>query len=590
MKSNRWLITICACLIAVSIAAAGFSQETPEPSDKSETEGATPAIPSPVIEPVEATPLPPQAERKAVAPSAEGQPTSPGRVTFDFKEADLRNILRIFSVRYGINVVAGPDVKGKVTIRLVDVPWESALRLILETNNYAYVKKDNIYRILSRDQLEKEPLETQVFPLSYATANDVVGSVVHLLTPERGQVKADMRSNALVVTDIPSKLNTIEEIIKRLDKRTPQVLIEARVLELTEDFGENIGIDWVTLKGFNITFGPPQDEGLFEIKRERVKTRTDSTDRTYTDEDTLTRTDKRDITDRRGPDGTTTTTTISTVPGTSSGTTITTTSGTSRTDTMTSEDERLFIDGYEAVGLDRKSDSVTTTDIRQAVLTPDDFQLTLSFLQEQTDANVISHPKLVTADNKESVIKVAKEWPIPNFQFNDDTGQWEISDFEWRDIGIILTVTPQVNEDDFITMKVVPEISDIFGTTRFGGAVGAELPIIYTRKAKTEVLVKNGDTLAIGGLMLESEKDTVSRMPVLGQIPILGKYIFGQTGSEIDKSNIIIFITANVVTLDNKDSLWVAQREDQIRQMNLPKTKWWEPKKLRYGLGAKAGY
>jgi len=562
--------------------------------------------------PVQTTPVggagPPPAAPTAAAgveptpgKPAEGQvsgdklPSAPGRVTFDFKDADIGNILRIFSTRYGINIVAGPEVKGKVTIRLVDVPWETALKLILESNNYSYVKQNNVVRVISRDQLDKEPLETQVFPLSYARATEVINSITHLLTPARGQVKPDDRSNTLVVTDTPGKLTQIEAIITRLDRRTPQVLIESRILELKDDFDENIGINWVSLKGYNITFGPPANEGIFSIKREQVKTKNDTSTETAS---TIDKTRKENLsgigtvgTDTgfgTGADsGTEVTTTIDTTGTTPSGTTIIKRIPKSTDiDIAGSIGQKQFL----AEDINQRGNNVTTTDLRQAVLTPDNFQLTLNFLQEQTDANLISHPKLVTADNKESNIKVTEQWPIPKFSLNSQTGQYDITDFEYKDIGIILKVKPHVNEDDFINMSVTPEVSDIIGKVTFGGAIGAELPLIQTRTATTDVVIRNGQTLAIGGLMREDETDNISKVPLFGEIPIIGPYIFTNSSKVIFNRNLLIFITANVVTEENKDSLWLGQREDQAKRLNLPRTKWWEPKKLRHGLGSKPGY
>ncbi|MDD5556256.1 MAG: secretin and TonB N-terminal domain-containing protein [bacterium] len=532
---------------------------------------------------------------------AERPPTEPGRVTFDFKDADLVNILRIFSVRYGVNIVAGPEVKGKVTIRLTDVPWETALKLILEANNFSYVKTENVIRVLARDQMDKEPLETRVFPLSYSKATEISNSIAHLLTPTRGQVKPDDRSNTVVVTDTPAKLGEIAGIIDRLDRRTAQVLIEARILELRDDFDENIGIDWVALKGYNVRIGPPEGEGFFSVVREDTRTREDATESTARQLD-FSRRERQAGTGVFGADdtfggtasteytGTTTTTTsIVDTTGQPSGTRIETVSTTPQRRSADLSG-RILEDFYRAEGLDARGSSVTTTELMQAVLTPDNFQLTLNFLQEQTDANLISHPKIVTADNIQAVVKVADQWPIPQFQFNNDTGTWEIQNFEYKDIGIVLRVKPHVNEDDFIGMTVTPEVSNIITFTTFGGAVGAQLPVISTRTAQTDVLVRNGQTLAIGGLIREDESTIVNKLPLFGEIPGLGPYLFSSSSKAIRKSNVLIFITANVVTEDNRDSLWVSQREERDRRLNLPRSKWWEPKRLRYGLGSEAGY
>ena len=627
MRADKWTRVIALCLIVTFPVATGLGQESPEAPGESEEvvqaatpvplpeaeqatpppseppreePAATPAVekpeaPAEAEEAVLPEPLPPEEEEAPAALAAEEQPTAPGHVTFDFKDADITNILRIFSKRYGVNIVAGPDVKGTVTIRLVDVPWETALRLILQVNNFTYVKEENVIRIISREQAEKEPLQTKVYPLSYATAGEVVNSITQLLTANRGQIKADTRSNTLVVTDVPAILDQIGRIIERLDKRTPQVLIEARILELTDDFDENIGINWIALKGYNVSFGPPEGKGFFEIQREKVKTKDDTTEATAIDRD-IYRRERQSGVGKFGTDdtfgsteemGTTVQTIISTVEGEKPGTTIIT-----KTPQHIEQDisGRIFEDYYKEESIDKRGAQVTTTELTQAVLTPDNFQLTLNFLQEQSDANLISHPKLVTANNKESVMKVATEWPIPEFQFNDDTGQWEVSGFDWKDIGVILTVTPHVNEDDYINIKVSPVVSTILGTTTFSGATGAEIPIISTRTAETEVLVKNGDTLAIGGLMRENEISLVNKVPLFGDIPLVGPYLFSFSRKEIEKSNILIFVTASIIDEENKDALWISQRQDQQRRLNIPGTKWWEPKKFRYGLGSEAGY
>ena len=149
-------------------------------------------------------------------------------------------------------------------------------------------------------------------------------------------------------------------------------------------------------------------------------------------------------------------------------------------------------------------------------------------------------------------MKVADQWPIPNFQFNNDTGQWEISNFVYKDIGIVLKVKPHVNEDEYINMRVVPEVSDILSFTTFGGATNAQLPVISTRTAETDVLIRNGQTLAIGGLMREDESAAVTKLPLLGEIPYVGPYLFSNSTKRIRNSNILIFVTANVVT-EEKD-------------------------------------
>ena len=171
--------------------------------------------------------------------------TSPGNVTVDFKDADIQTVLRILAFKSGVNIVAGKDVTGNVTIRLVDVPWEKALDVILKTYGYAYNRQDNIIRVATLENLKKEEMSTEVFTLNYSRAADVEKSIKEMLS-ERGKVRSDARSNMLVVTDMPSSLQNIRNIIARLDAATPQVLIQAKVMELTMGDSDKLGIDWNT--------------------------------------------------------------------------------------------------------------------------------------------------------------------------------------------------------------------------------------------------------------------------------------------------------------------------------------------------------
>ena len=167
---------------------------------------------------------------------SEGKETAPGNVTIDFKDADISNVLRILSYKSGVNIVAGKDVQGTVTIRLVDVPWEKALDVVLKTYGFAYEREANIIRVTTLENLGQEPLKTEVFNISYAKAEDVADSIKEIIS-ERGSVRSDKRSNTVIVTDIPTNLYKIQQVIEKLDEATPQVYIEARIIETVLDDG-----------------------------------------------------------------------------------------------------------------------------------------------------------------------------------------------------------------------------------------------------------------------------------------------------------------------------------------------------------------
>ena len=169
--------------------------------------------------------------------------TAPGNVTIDFKDADIHNVLRILSYKSEVNIVAGKEVEGTVTVRLVDVPWERALDVVLKTYGFAYEREGNIIRVTTVENLGQEPLKTEVFNISYAKAEDVADSIKEIIS-ERGSVRSDKRSNTVIVTDIPTNLYKIQQVIEKLDEATPQVYIEARLIETVLDDDEKLGIDW----------------------------------------------------------------------------------------------------------------------------------------------------------------------------------------------------------------------------------------------------------------------------------------------------------------------------------------------------------
>jgi type II secretory pathway component GspD/PulD (secretin) len=183
-----------------------------------------------------------------------------------------------------------------------------------------------------------------------------------------------------------------------------------------------------------------------------------------------------------------------------------------------------------------------------ATLSPDNARLALSALAEDKDAKLVANPRISTVDHKEASIKVAKQWPIPQWTFNSDTGTWEVQGFDYKDIGIILKVTPHINQDNFITLDVDPEVSDSKDTVTFGGGGGgtAQIPIVDTRTASTRVIVTSGETLVIGGLVRTDEVTTKSGVPVLKDIPLLGN-IFRHTSKQKISLDLLIFITPTVV-------------------------------------------
>ena len=187
-----------------------------------------------------------------------------------------------------------------------------------------------------------------------------------------------------------------------------------------------------------------------------------------------------------------------------------------------------------------------TNRMASAVFSASDFNIIISALKTQNDTKLVSNPTIVTLNNTEAQINIGKEYPIPNYTYNQERGTYEVSGFNYRPIGIILKVTPQVNARGFIKLTIEPEVSSSTESANFGTA---SIPIVTTRKTKTQVSLKDGYTMGIGGLIENSVTTGQTKVPVLGSVPLLGR-LFRSDSKNDQMRNLIIFITAKTVPAD----------------------------------------
>lgn len=487
--------------------------------------------------------------------------TDTGNVTIDFVDADVKDVLRAFSYKTGVNVVAGDEIKGSVTIRLVNVPWEQALQLILEAKSYAYVKEANVVKVLTQEAMQNEPIEIEVLRLKYAKAGDVAPTVEHVLKDrERGSVQFDERSNSLIVSDVRSNIPKIQDIVGILDAQTPQVYIETKIVETSNQSMKDLGINWTSLSAYTI--------GASNLQRDYREVRSDANlkaqggvDVGLTSRgDSYLRTSgdlaSRSFGSNTAYDGTNTVMSSSRARGTSADESRSYSS--SRTSANTTVNGNLRGTGITDIEFDAEKGTLTmesvvdklVTEARTAVLSASDFAIVLSALQRDTDVKLVSNPNIVVSDNQEAEITIGEEYPIPRYQFNEDTATLEVSGFDYKNIGIILRVTPHINPDGYVTLDVAPEVSSRGASVPFGGSVGTEIPIINSRKARTRVLIKDGYTLSIGGLVTEDENNVYTKVPLLGDIPWAGRLFRHESLKKVQK-NIIIFLTTNLISPDS---------------------------------------
>jgi len=542
-------------------------------------------------------------------------------LSVDFPDEDVRNILRNVADLFELNLVVPDTLQGRTSIKLRDVSWRQIFQVVLAPVGFTYVEDGNIIKVVSNDSLAMEPVATEVFILNYARAGDIMPTLSSLVDPAvGGKIVVDDRSNALVITERPSKMNRIRPIIESLDKATAQVMIETKFVEVTNSDIKNIGVNWASLSGLQLGVGNLRQNfdrsrrQTFSNGRDTSNGVTNGTDNKTvntnttingtssnttngTINDTTTTRDfpttgngtktvntgaiTTSVTTTNTPPGTSGTLTIGNAPTTQTnssstansnsfgGTTSLTNSGTIGSTSIGSTITNGITDNTSSAINDLISLANTsgTARVASAVFSASDFNLIISALKQQNDTKLVSNPTIVTLNNSEAQINIGQEFPIPNYTYNQERGTFEVSGFDYRPIGILLKVTPQVNSRGFIRLTIEPEVSSQSGTTSFGGAGGANIPIISTRKTKTQVSLKDGYTMGIGGLIENVTSNGSTKVPVLGSIPLLGR-LFRSDSKNVTQRNLIIFITARTVSADGAAIEEVFDSR-AVRQLNL---------------------
>jgi type IV pilus assembly protein PilQ len=523
----------------------------------------------------EAAATPPAAEAASAAPGIVAPATrnrdAAGRDTLsvDFPDEDIRNILRNVADLFELNIIMPDTLQGKTTIKLRDVTWRQIFQSVLQPVNFTYIEEGNIIKIVSAESLLQEPLSTEVFLINYAKAGDILPTITSLVdSAAGGKIVVDARSNSLVITERPTRMNRIRPIVEQLDRATDQVMIESKFVEVSDTDVKNIGVNWSSLAGYQLGVGGIQNEylrGRESLARANTSTNNGTSQRS-TNEVRTTAGTGRDTTQRNGS------TTASTVTATGGTTTTTSTTGTTGDlSSATTQNNGTVNTGTTLSGLTNTFDNLNsllntggTSRALSAVFSAADFNVVLSALQSLQKTKVVSNPTIVTLNNTQAVINVGQERPIPNYTYNTERGVYEVSGFTYRPIGVILKVTPQVNSRGFIKLTVEPEVSQSNRDANFNGAA---IPIVESRKANTTVSLRDGFTMGIGGLLQSQSNNGTNKVPVLGSIPVVGR-LFKSESRNSDSTNLIISITAKTISAEGASVEQVFDSE-RVRGLDL---------------------
>jgi len=542
MRTRLFILIVATAIIA---GTARAQSKAPKPS--APPVDSTPAPAAVVAEPV-ANPDVTVKEAAAGPSTAKGKDT----LSVDLPDEEIRNIQRNVAELFDLNLVIPDTLQGKTSVKLHDVTWRQIFQVVLTPVGYTFIEDGNIIKVVSNESLTQEPVSTEIFVINYAKATEIMPTLISLVdAASGGKIVVDPRTNSLVITERPSRMKRIRPVIDQLDHPTDQVMIESKFVEISNNDIKNIGVNWSSLSGYNVT-ATPGSTGLYTYSN------------TYGSGTTS------NITNSGGTTGSTTTnpgsTTLSNVSTITTGTAPTTTSsiGTTAGNTVSNA-----VNTATNV-LSGVSGQSASQNILSAVFSADQFKLVLSALQQLNNSKIVSNPTIVTLNNTEATINVGQQYPIPSYTFNQQTGTFEVNGFNYKDIGIILKVTPQVNARGFIKLTLAPEVSQNQGTTTFGGASGASIPIIGTRKAVTQVSLKDGYTMGIGGLISTNFNKSTNKIPILGSIPVIG-YLFKSDADNNVVDNLVIFITAKTISAEGAPVEQIFNSEE-LRQFNLKRT------------------
>lgn len=505
-------------------------------------------------------------------------------ITISLDSAPLVDVVRMFSSISGVNIVAGTNLQGVVTVSMHDVPWEPALSAILDSVNLVLVEKDGgIFSIISKSALAEEPMAMETIFLDYTSASNVVLVVEEMLISTNGSVSAFPAANAIVVQETATRLTAIQSMIRRIDKPRPQVYIEAKFIELNDSAIENLGINWQVLRGYNVAVTPnisytreDASKGTFEDQLEYSRRQTLDQRETYTDSSKDTR--NTTLFDAEGSLDTT----AGTIPSDSvdagvfqssltgrnalpslireedeSGN-ITITTALDVTDPVQqletvknnveeTQDVDATVDSFSSI--QTMMDEQTVNKLMSAVLTADELAFTLSALKETDGVEIVSNPKIIVSNGKTATIHVGRNEPnvtaVPQGDMGDRFAVGLNETNPYIEIGVKLEVTPTVNTEEYITLNIVPELSRKLGDLEVG-SIGVSYPITSIRKIETEFQLKSGRTVAIGGLTETSENESINKVPVLGDIPVIGKHLFQHKSISKVQDEIVIFVTVGL--------------------------------------------
>jgi len=442
-KKTIWLVVL-ACLFLLTAA----SDVPAQPEQELDDDGQEKAVMTPV------------------------QKRMLNRVSVDFRETPIEDVLRSMAQQVDVDIIKSPDVVGNVTATLTDVPLDEALTNILSAHGYAYIPSENMIRVVPIGQIAQveQKRVNRVYRITYADVEEVYQALRGFITKD-GDIAFNKGTSNLMVTETERRIEAIDTFVKEVDRITAQIMVEARIYDITSSDSLDLGIQWTL--GRNTTF----TNGINAL-------------------------------------GGVTGTTDPFITGAISGVT----------------DQASGIDALLRFGILNSSLNI------DAIIRAE---------QEEVSAKLLANPRIMVLDNKEAMIKIVEEIPFQELTETAQAGQ--IGTTEFREVGVELRVIPHVTRDGMIRLSLNPSFSVNTGEVVIPGTnLRTPQPIVATREALTTALIRDGQTVVIGGLRKQDILKQQTKVPLLGDMPLVGG-LFKFEGESTVNNELVVFITPHIV-------------------------------------------
>ncbi len=494
MKRNVLLAAAC-----VALATRVWSQN--------DTAQATPATAGAAPQAAPAQPVP-AVQTNALLEIARTNASNELVPLIVIDDVPLVDAVKNLARQAGLNYLPDPKIatvtnQPNVTMRLENVTAQDALMAVLETYNLQIVQDPRIKvaRITTKDPKAAEPLVTRIIQLKNIQPTNVVDILKRSLVDPRSQVMGDPRTSQLIVVTTEKEFLAVEETILKLDTATRQVLIEAQLWETAKNPRSVKGIDWAgTFAAQNVSWG----NGRIDPSRSST------------------------VTERPGEP--------LTVPTPSGG-------GTLLSPRSSTKEVTTYVPGNGGLTFD----SIKGFHPATAFLNADGLNAVVSFFNTDNDTEVVATPRAVTLDHQAATLSVTRAFPI--FQVTPGSANSPAgSQVQYTNLGTILNVTPHITANSNISLHVLPEVSDISSVDhQIVNGFENTANIYSIRRMETHVIIPSGNTLVLGGLISDRSRNQENKVPLLGDIPYLGQWLFHKSDKSRDKANLIVFITPTII-------------------------------------------